>query len=267
MASKSRRTSAKRRPRYQQTATALAGILSEMEAGSYLPSEPDLARMLGVSRATLREAMRGFEERGLIVRRQGVGTYVTQEPEVIETSLEALESIDTLASRIGLEVGAGALEVEEYQPSPEEASLFNLGQGDSLTRVSRVILAKQRPVAYLIDVMPSQTLPPEAMQENFRGSVLDLLLRQGDPSLSHSSTEITAVSATAKISRAMQIQRGDALLCLKALLYSDGQRVVDQSWSYFLPGVFRFRIVRSVGNRNHEAMVRDTPSLRKSRNR
>ena len=57
----------------------------------------------------MREAMRVFEGRGLIVRRQGVGTVVMRPPRVIETGIEALESIETLAGRIGLEVEMGEL--------------------------------------------------------------------------------------------------------------------------------------------------------------
>ena len=65
---------------YRRTAEALAELLDRSQPGEALPSEPKLAEQLGVSRATLRDAMRAFQERGLIVRRQGVGTYVGPKP-------------------------------------------------------------------------------------------------------------------------------------------------------------------------------------------
>jgi len=107
------REETKRRPLYQRTAETLSEILESVEPGTYLPSEPKLARSLGVSRATLREAMRIFERRGMIVRRQGVGTYVTQLPHVIDTGIETLESIERLADRIGLKVETGDLEIRK----------------------------------------------------------------------------------------------------------------------------------------------------------
>ena len=98
---------------YRRTTEALADLLAHSEPGTALPSEPALAEQFGVSRATLREAMRGFEDRGLIERLQGVGTCVR--PKVIDAGLEELVSIETLASQIGLEVTMGDLQITKRQ--------------------------------------------------------------------------------------------------------------------------------------------------------
>jgi GntR family transcriptional regulator len=102
-------------------------------------------------------------------------------------------------------------------------------------------------VAYLIDVFLPEVLPNGELEHGFTGSVLDLLLRRGQAALDSSRTEITAVSAPAEIARSLNIQRGDVLLRMEAYLYTkDGQAVVH-SLSYFLPGTFRFHVVRRVG--------------------
>ena len=61
---------------FQRLQADLAKLIADTPAGSRLMSEPDLAKQMGVSRATLHEAMRTFETQGLIRRRQGSGTYV-----------------------------------------------------------------------------------------------------------------------------------------------------------------------------------------------
>jgi GntR family transcriptional regulator len=91
---------------FKRLQSELAILIASLPPESRLPSEPDLSRRLGVSRATLREAMRSFEGRGLIRRRQGVGTFVIGEVPVIDSGLEVLESIEKLAQRIGLAAGA-----------------------------------------------------------------------------------------------------------------------------------------------------------------
>jgi GntR family transcriptional regulator len=63
-------------------------LILKTPAGDRLLTEPALAKQLGVSRATLREAMRTFETEGLIRRQQGVGTFVVHPSQVIETGLE-----------------------------------------------------------------------------------------------------------------------------------------------------------------------------------
>jgi GntR family transcriptional regulator len=98
-----------------------------------------------------------------------------------------------------------------------------------------------------VDTLPEGLLSPEDLQKGFTGSVLDLLLERGDPALGASRTEINAVTATSEIARLMGIQRGDVLLRFIAHLYSREGKVIDYSFSYFLPGVFRFHVVRKVG--------------------
>src|SRR5512143_2812274 len=99
----------------------LANLIGSLPAESRLPSEPELARRMGVSRATLREAMRSFEGQGLIRRRQGVGTFVVPHKQVIESGLEELQSIETLAGKIGLKVEMGALHIEEIKATSAQA--------------------------------------------------------------------------------------------------------------------------------------------------
>lgn len=245
--SRGRSSGAARRPLYQQTAETLARLLASTPEGQALPSEPELARRLGVSRATLREAMRAFEEQGLVLRRQGVGTFVVRSPRVIEAGLEVLESLETMAARIGLPVEMGALTVEQTQVTPEQSELFERPADTPLWQIARTLSAGGRPVAYLIDRVPADVLHESELARGFNGSVLDLFLRRGDPPLGLSRTEITAVSAPPEIARRLSIQRGDVLLCFEASLYSQDGRMIDRSTSYFLPGPFRFHVVRKVG--------------------
>lgn len=232
--------------RSQKLHESLGRIISETEPGQRLVTEPELARQLGVSRATLREAMRTFETQGLIRRRQGSGTYVVRPPMVIETGLEVLESIETLAKRMNLKVDMGELRITNRQAKEEEVAVLNLQPDSPVVQFSRVILTEGRPAAYLIDILPEDILTADDLNEGFNGSVLDLLLHRGEPALSISRTDINAVPATSEVSRALGIQRGDVLLRLVAQLYTPSGRVVDYSISYFLPGYFRFHVVRRV---------------------
>jgi GntR family transcriptional regulator len=225
----------------------LGRIIAAAEPGERLPSEPTLSKQLGVSRATLREAMRTFEIQGMIRRKQGSGTYVTHPTTVIESGLEVLESIESLAEHTGLPVTMGTLNVTQRQPNETECQILGISCDNDVISVSRVINAENRPVAYLIDILPLDILKPDELETGFTGSVLDLLLERGTPELEVSRTEINAVQAPVEIARAMDIQRGDVLLRFEALLYTTTGQVVDHSFSYFLPGYFRFHVVRRVG--------------------
>jgi GntR family transcriptional regulator len=231
----------------QRLHEALGKIIADTPPGDKLLTEPELARQLNVSRATLREAMRTFETQGLIYRHQGSGTFVIHPSQVIDTGLELLESIETLSKRIGLPVSMGELVIEHCPASEEYAKALSIKPEEPLICISRIIKAEGRPVAYLIDIIPEDIHTTEELEHGFTGSMLDLLLRRGYPTLVSSRCEINADTAKNEVAKALLIQRGDVLLRFIAYLYSTNGRVVDYSYSYFLPGYFNFHIIRRVG--------------------
>ncbi len=233
--------------RSEQLHNQLETIISQAQPGQRLPSEPHLATQLGVSRATLREAMRTFETQGLLRRRQGVGTFVVRPTQVIESGLEVLESIETLSERIGLPVSMGDFQMVSCAADEVVAAKLGVELGAKVLCISRVILADERPVAFLVDTIHPGLLVSEEIGANFTGSVLDVMLKRGAPVLEHSRCEINAVAADGDVARALDIQRGDSVLRFESLLYSIEGKPVDYSFSYFLPGYFRFHVVRRVG--------------------
>ena len=234
------------RPLYQQTADRLGEMLAEKSPGSFLPAEPELAKQMGVSRSTLREAMRLFEARGQVVRRRGVGTYVARPPHVIESGLEVLSSIETLASQIGVDLESSDLDIRERPAGEQESGWLGISADSPIVELTRVIQADGRPVAYFIDCLPREYLAPEDVDDSFTGSVLSLLLERGWPPLDKSQAEITAKAADGDIAAGLGVKPGDVLLHLEARLLAEDGAVVDHSQSYFLPGTFRFSVVRRV---------------------
>jgi GntR family transcriptional regulator len=231
---------------FQRLQVDLAGLIERTPSGQRLPSEPVLAKQLGVSRATLRDAMRTFETQGLIRRRQGSGTFVVGKVQALESGLELLESLETMAKRLNLEITISNLSVEKVAADANIAANLNLAVGAPLLHVRRVIRADGRPVAYLVDTLPEDVLNLNDMQDDFRGSVLDVLLQRGD-ALKTSRADISAFGATAEVAKALEIQRGDVLLNFCAQLFDGNGKVVDYSLSYFIPGYFHFHVVRRVG--------------------
>jgi GntR family transcriptional regulator len=232
---------------FQRLQADLAELIENTPAGQRMTAEPQLAKQLGVSRATLREAMRTFETQGVIRRRQGSGTYVVGKVPVIDAGLEVLESIDTMAKRMNLPVTVGDLHVDLFKADKKSAEMLDVSEGTRLTRVQRVMLADGRPAAYLVDILSEAFLNANDLPSDFSGSVLDFLLARGDR-LTLSRATIGATDAPADVAKALEIQRGDVLLHFASQLYDSSNRVVDYSVSYFIPGYFRFHVNRRVGN-------------------
>jgi GntR family transcriptional regulator len=236
-------------PLAQQVVT---DILAELDGGNLarndglLPSEAELSRRFSVSRATVRDALSRLEQRGLVIRRHGVGTFVTASPPVLHGGLEQLESLHTMARRIGLEIQMGELKLLEREATAYEADRLQIAVGTPVLFVTRVILTGGHPIAYLIDVVPTEFLQTKDLDESFDGSVLDVFLQRAKPVLGYSLTEISNEAIDAAIARLLHLQRGEMLLKLEAQLFAREDRVVDYSVSYFVPGYFRFRVLRRI---------------------
>jgi GntR family transcriptional regulator len=232
---------------FQRLQADLAKLIAETPPGARLMSEPDLAKQMGVSRATLREAMRTFETQGLIRRRQGSGTYVVGKFQVIEAGLEVLESIETMARRMNLEVSVSDLQIEQTNADSTIADGLCVEEGTPYVRVRRVMRAESRPVSYLIDALPVDILKVDDLANEFRGSVLDYLIGSG-VDLQVSRAAISATNAIAEVAKALEIQRDDVLLRFASQLYDGKGKLVDYSVSYFIPGYFHFHVNRRIGN-------------------
>lgn len=227
-------------------------ILSGIEHGDLagknglLPSEAELCRRFGVSRATVREALSRLEQRGVVIRRHGVGTFLAPTGAVLEAGLERLESISTIARRMGLETSMGEAEIIERAASETEAALLYLEPEAPVLSITRVICTAQQPFAFLVDVVPLYFLHLEDIPPNFNGSVLDLLVQRANPALQYARTDIMTDSADAVVARKLNLHPGDLLLKLEAQLFARDGRVVDTSLSYFIPGFFRFTVLRRI---------------------
>ena len=232
---------------FQRLQSDLAALIERTPAGSRLISEPELAKQLGVSRATLREAMRTFETQGLIRRRQGSGTFVVGKVPVMDAGLEMLESLETMARRMNLVITVSDLNLEQLDASEQYAIELGVVPGTCITRIRRVMRADTRPVAYLVDALPEDVLKLQDLPQDFNGSVLDFLIERGDR-LQLSRAAISATNATAEVAKALEIQRGDVLLRFVSHLYTAEGRMVDYPTSYFIPGYFNFHVNRRVGS-------------------
>jgi GntR family transcriptional regulator len=217
--------------------------------GEQLPSEVDLSAEFGVSRPTLREALLRLEQDGLIFRKHGVGTFISSRAPILESGLEVLESLEHQARRIGIHTEIVYLEVSERPARPEEIKMLLLPpeQPVEVLSVDRVIAVEGKSVAYLQDVMPQTVLRREDLSAEFSGSVLDILLQRGAPLPVMSRTEIIAEGARPSIASRMGIPQGTPLLKFVGQLYSYDEDVLDYSVSYFIPGHFKFHVMRRVG--------------------
>ena len=230
---------------YQRVQVDLAALIAKSPLGGRLPAEPELAKQLGVSRATLREAMRMLESQGMIRRRQGAGTFIVGQKPASESGLEVLESPDRFVQRSGVKIGIGNVVVSRIPADELHAVILGVPIKRSLLQIGRIVRSDAQPVAYLVDTIAEDVLRADELTANFDGSVFDFLVQRGDP-LTESRNEISAVAASEEIAKILEIQPGVPLLQCSEKLYGGATKVIDYSLGYFVPDYFKFHVMRRV---------------------
>ncbi len=235
------------RPLYLQAEEALGRLIQDgtYRVGDRLPPEPELAQRLGISRATLREALRALEDKGLITRRRGLGTFITAPTPLIDSGLEQLESLDSLARRMGLVCTTEDLEIREEPAPPEIASRLGIAPGETIITVGRTKVTNGIIAAYMYDVLPAWVTDVATLRASFKGSVLDYLLERQVP-LAFAWTNIIATRADSRIAAKLRIKPSAVLLLLEEVSYTQDNQIVGYSQNYFLPSVFKFHLIRRI---------------------
>ncbi|MBM7586893.1 GntR family transcriptional regulator [Bacillus pakistanensis] len=215
-----------------------AGVYKEKEK---LPSEFDLSKQLGVSRATLREALRILEEENVITRRHGVGTFVNAKP-LFTSGIEQLNSVTSMIKQAGMEPGTIFLSSSTQGPTEEDVRRFNFEMEEEVVVIERVRTANGEPVVYCVDKIPARVFPRAFTHED--NSIFHVLEQEGNRRITHAVAQIEPVGYHDKISPILECEPETAMLVLKQMHFDDFDEPILYSVNYFKADMFSFHVLR-----------------------
>ena len=205
-------------PLYFQLAQQIEEMIAsgDVSPGMHLEDELDLAGRLGLSRPTVRRAMQYLVEKGLIVRRRGIGTRVVS-PKV-RRSLELTSLYDDLVHS-GQRPTTTVLSHRIEEADREVAQALGVPEGTPVVAVTRLRRAMDQPIARMSNYLPADRL--EITTDSLEQQGLYQLLRAAGVQL-HSATQVIgARSATSAEARLLDESRGAALLTMQRTTYDD----------------------------------------------
>jgi GntR family transcriptional regulator len=213
--------------------------------GERLPSEPKLARDLGVSRATLRDALRSLEENGLVTREHGAGTFVTFRPR-LRNNLDVNFGVTQLIRDHGLEPGTASAVVATERADDHCQAELALAPDEDVIVLERLRTADGMPVVFSRDVLPRSLNPgwvdlPEQLGD---GSLYEYLERELGVVIEHGVARIRPVAATPPIAELLGQPAGTLLLVFSQVDYDLEGRPVLLSHDYHLADAFELAVVR-----------------------
>src|SRR6185437_15481616 len=146
-------------PLWHQAEQALRALIEngEWPTGTQIPNEDRLGAMLGISRITLRHALRNLEEAGLVRREHGRGTFVRSA--TVVAGVRGLTSFTEEMQTLGLKVGSRLLDGDIVPASTEIASALDINFGDDVVRLRRLRLGNDNPIGIQTAHLPAARVP------------------------------------------------------------------------------------------------------------
>jgi GntR family transcriptional regulator len=230
----------RRTPRYEQLEAALDAAIADgrLAPGAVLPREPDLAAGLGLSRQTVGRALNDLAERGLVIRRRGVGTFIA--PRRVEQPLDRLYSfVHTLASS-GQPPVAQLLGVR-LTADDAASPLLTGAAGGLVVEIGRLFYFDDVPVVVEHAFLPveyGQRLPLDRLADG----VIDDLLRELCGIDIDRGEEILSMTALPKSTAAiLRLRSGAPAFSIVRTAYA-GARVMQMRRSLIRGDRARFRV-------------------------
>lgn len=238
-------------PRLSRTDEVEHILLSRLQElagpGGRLPTEAELAQMFSVSRTTVRSAVGALVARGMVVRRQGMGTFVNQVARIANPLDEAIDFCE-LIERNACCPGIRYLDASLAQADERVAGLLGSPEGRILQRHT-LFLADGAPVIYCINSIPQWVLTDELASEVIETPaasepIYDFLAQRCGQRVELSRATIWPDVARNCDIRAGLIDPSSAVLVIEETGHNSAGRPVLHSLEYY-PGRFMlFELIR-----------------------
>lgn len=218
----------------------------EIQPGTKLPPEPQLASELGVSRATLREALRSLEEDLFVTRTRGLGTFATHRPR-LRNNLDVNFGVTEAIRAAGMEPGTDSLTVSTGRASDIVARKLTMQRGDRVVVVDRVRTADGRPVVDSRDILPMTVFEghrPATVESIGGGSLYDFLRVELGITVHHGIASFQPMKADKRVASRLRVIRGALLLYVRQVDYDAAGRPILFSHEYHLADAFEFTLSR-----------------------
>ena len=186
--------------------------------GDKIMTEAEMAKEYGVSLITVRKAVGSVMEKGLVVRKQGKGTFVTKPK--YSRNMKKLQSFTEMCEQMGVKPGAQVLENRLIMADKKVADRLGIEPGSNVVYISRLRLADGEPVQVEKSYFPLKYA--FLLEEDLNnGSMFECLKEKAGAKVASSEKMIELCRATAEEAALMDVKKGDYLLFVKSTAYDE----------------------------------------------
>lgn len=226
-------------PLYHQVAEQLERSIIEgnLKPGDRISTEVALADQLGLSRPTMRQAIQTLVDKGLLVRKRGVGTQVVQSQ--IRRSVELTSLNDDLLAG-GRAPHTRVLRCELIESDEAASRGLQLRPGDPVWAVERVRLVGDEPLALMSNLLPAKLVDLEAVDLSITGLYAHLRASGLHVRVAHQT--ISSRRATSYEGRLLNERKGNPLITMHRTAFDDKGRAIESGSHVYRPALYSFEV-------------------------
>ena len=226
-------------PLYFQVAQKIEESITggALPAGSRIENEISLSQRLGLSRPTVRRAIQELVDKGLLVRRRGIGTQVVHGR--VTRSVELTSLFEDLAAS-GKTPSTELLDLRTEAADARLAERLAIDEGSEVLYIRRVRLADDVPVAVLINWLPAEYT--DLTRDDLSSHGLCQLLRARGVGIRVAKQRIGARKASVEEARLLNLDRGSAVLTMDRAAYDNSGKAVEFGHHCYHPDLYSFEV-------------------------
>jgi len=218
---------------------------SNLKRNDPLPSEAAMAKSMGVSRNTIREAYILLEKEGVIVRRHGIGTFVANS-QVIRESLNEFLPFAQIIRESGYTPGFQTISME-FETAPEHVcESLAVPPHTKVRRIKRIVRADQQPVIYVDDFVSPIVEAADLNWDAFDGNMVQFLASAKNFSLNQIQSRMRVAPLAPEISQYLEMAEGAQILNVWSTIFTVDNRPVTFSEVCFNSDIVELNIVRTI---------------------
>jgi GntR family transcriptional regulator len=215
-----------------------------LRPGDQIPTEAEVTELFGVSRSTVREALRLLERDGVIRTEHGRGRFLAAAGALrVERPIDRFESVTEMLTGLGYRVTTSVLSVDEDGATPPEAEALDVEVGAPVLRLARLRYGDDRPLLYTVDTVPRDCLPGPVGHRDWSGSLTEALALHGH-AVDSSVARIRAVDLPSDVAERHALVGLGPWLLVEETCVSRTGRTVLLAQDYHRGGDIAFHVVR-----------------------
>lgn len=204
-----------------------------------LPSESEMMKVFGVSRITVRQALRDLHRDGLVFSVQGKGTFVSR-PKAVQ-DIQRLQGFGEAMTPQGYETSARVIGMQETRASAEVSNALKLSRNVDVVELTRIRFLNREPISLDKSYFPLD-IGQKLQGRDLTMDIFPILENEFSVGLGHADLKIEAISADEELATQLNLELGGAVLRIQRLVFSNTGTPIDFEYLSYRGDAFQYQL-------------------------